>query len=638
MLASDGVLHTLSLPSGTVRSVPVVTDGSEAYLGQSLVVAPDAAAMSTGSGIMIVLRDAPTTIEIDAERFDGDGVDVAGWRPAPDGTTRFLVFSYGSQGQNASYEVGLDGEVTVIGEGRSDISREYSTSRTDDGRAYVNDAGGVYEIAVDGSAARVDDGVLRGASSNALLIRQCTPDLVCGDVLVDPTTGERRPIGDGVIPADMQFSGFGLDLAPDGSAISAIVDSMNSQELAVVDLVSGDRFTTDVQGWSRGSRWAADSSGVFESSATGTGVEFLSRIAGAQVHFADELEQVVALGVRRPASELAAEPATTTVPITFTTDPEQPSATGLDVVVLTRSGNVVEVDIDARTANVWSAPEAIAVRDPAVFRLAGHVAVLTNDSPDGETSGYLALPGDQQALPPGLFGDGPILAGPSPGTVWTSATTSTDSAPVGVQQVLVDLVTGQPAEPPQSVGVPGGVLLGGDGRGDLVVERGGDVYIATSAGDVTDLRRLTSGELLAIGVDTAYVRECDDTSACSVIRVDRVSGARIIVPELVGLLSASAIDATDPPFGHVGTGVAPGGGVFVASTVDGWVLVDAVSGGLTPLGSLDGSASFVWSVDGRHAVTLSGADLVVVGVDGIAAVEGLGSLRALAGVPVVVTE
>ena len=120
--------------------------------------------------------------------------------------------------------------------------------------------------------------------------------------------------------------------------------------------------------------------------------------------------------------------------------------------------------------------------------------------------------------------------------------------------------------------------------------------------------------------------------------MDRVGGARITVPELLGLLPASAIDATDPPFGVVGTGVAPGGGVFVVPTGDGWLLIDAASGGRTPLGSLDGSASFVWGADGRHAMTLSGADLVVVGVDGVIAVEGLGSLRAMAGAPVVVTE
>ena len=226
--------------------------------------------------------------------------------------------------------------MTVVGEGSSDISREYSTTRTDDGRAYVNDAGGVYEINADGSAVRVDDGVLRGVSSKMLLIRQCTSDLVCGDVLVDRTTGERRPIVDGVVPDDMQFSGYGLDLAPDGSAISGIVDAVNSQELAVVDLLTGDRLATAAQGWGRGSRWAADSSGVFESSASGTGVEFLSLAAGGQVHFADELEQVV---------------------------------------VLTRSGNLAEFDIDTRTANIWSAPEAIAVRDPAVFRLDRQVAV-----------------------------------------------------------------------------------------------------------------------------------------------------------------------------------------------------------------------------------------------------------------------
>ena len=633
MFASDGLLHTLSLPSGVVRTVPVFSEGSEDYWGQGLVVGPDAAAMVSGRGMVIVPRDSPATIELGLDEFDGESVEVVGWRSAPDGTTRFLVVSYGSQAQSGTYEVGIDGVVTVVGDDAIDLSREYSTTRTDDGKAYVNDAGGVYELSADGSAVRVDDGVLRSASSSSLMIRQCTPTLTCGDLLVDRATGDRRLIEDGIVPEDMQFSGFGLDLAPDGSAVSGIVNSVAGQELAVVDLVSGDRFAIESQSWFGGSRWAADSSGVFEPSASGSGVEFISRAAGQPVHFADELEQISSLAVRRPISELAPDSLVTTVPITFS-DGAGPSATGLDVVALSRSGNVVEVDIDARTADVWSAQAAIAIRDPAMFRLDDRVALLTNVSPDGTTSGFLAVPGDQQPLPPELLGDGPILTGPSPGTVWTSATTPADSEINGVQQVLIDLRTGKAAEPSQSIGVPGGALVGGDGRGNLVISRGGDVYIAASAGDVTELRRLTSGELLAIGVDTAYVRECDDASACSVIRVDRLSDTRIALPEQLGLFGAAAIDTADPPYGLVGSGVAPGGDMLLASTGDGWLLIDAASGPFTYLEDLDGDAAFVWGVDGRSAATMIDGRFVVVGLDGVSVVDGLGSLRALAGAPV----
>lgn len=504
--------------------------------------------------------------------------------------------------------------------------REFSTVRTSDGRAFINDAGGVYQLGVDEEASRIDDGVLRAASPGSLLIRQCTPELECGDVLVDVATGARRPIAEGVMPDDMQFSGYGLDLAPDGSAVSGIVDTPTGQELAVVDLASGDRTSTEMSLWVRGTRWAADSSGVFESSENDTGVHFLSRATGDVVNFASELGVVAALAVRHPAGELGAASTVTSVPITLGNG-EEATTTGLEVVVLTRAGSIVDVDIDARSAEVWMAAPPAAVRNPRAFRVGERVAVVSGDA-DSEISGYLAAPDEQVTLPRGLFGQGPILAGPSPGTVWTSPPTTADSEFDGVQQLLVDLESGALAQPAQWITVPGGVLLGGDGRGNLVVERGGDIYIAAaSEGRDAALRRLTAGELLAIGADTAYVRECDESSTCSVVRVDRADDSRTVVESLG---TATAVDAQNPALGLVGTGVAPGGDLVVVPTSGGWVLVDVVDGSFAMLEGLDGDASLVWSTDGASGVTIIGADLVVVDRDGITVVGGLGSVRALA--------
>ena len=639
MLTADGMLHTLSLPSGVVRSVPIRTEGQEFSGGQGFVVAPDAAALAAPPGIVIVPREGPSIIEIDTDDIDGfgtNGFDVLTWTAAPDGTTTFLVVDYSNDGTNTFYEVGLDGTITVD-EQSADPSRlfGFGTIRPSDGPEYVNDAGGVYEVASDGSAKRIADGVLRAASSSNLLLRQCTAELACGDVLVDLGSGERRPIAPGIISDELQFNGFGLDLAPDGSAVTAVVSASNSQDRVVIDLETGDRLVSPSMSWNRGSLWAADSSGVFEISETETGIDFFDRASGQIVHFADELGQISSVAVRHPAAELGPESTVTTSPITFE-DGAEPSKSGLVVTVLSRSGNIIEIDVDARTADIWSTSELIAVDTPSAFQFADQIAVVTGENPEDEPSGYVTAPGEQRPLSPGLFGPGPILAGPLPGTVWTS---SLDSGAMGVEQVLVDLSVGALAAPAERISVPGGVLLGGDGLGGLVVSLGGDVYVATAGDTATELRRLTSGELLAIGVDTAYVRECDDTSTCAVIRIDRILGTRTPLPELVGLEFASGIDTADPPFGLMGSAVAPGGDLAVLRlpSTDGsfeWFLFDMVNGPSTLIDSLRGLAPFVWSDGAPSAVVMIGAKLAIVDLDGVAVVEGLGSLSALAGAPV----
>ena len=661
MLATDGILHTLSLPSGAVRSVPVALESPDLFRGQGFVVAPDAAAMVAGTQLVIVPREGPSIVEIDTDGLNGGGVDVVDWEVADDGTTRFLAASYSNDGTTTLYEVGLDGSA-VVDEDPVGINRSFSTLRTPDGRAYVNDAGGVYEVSAGGSAQRIDDGTLRAVSSSSLLIRQCTPELVCGDVLVDKATGGRRPIGDDILPDALQFNGFGLDLAPDGSAVTSIVDSPSGQDRVVIDLTTGDQIAVTNQSWSRGSVWAADSSGVFELPGDGAGVDFLDRASGQVVHLADELGEIAAIAIRTPEAELAPQAVVSTVPITFAKGGD-PSVAGLVVTALSRGGNIIEIDVDGRTADIWTASGAIAVRRASLFGFGDRVAVATSDNPEGEPSGFVATPGQELPLPPGLFGPGPLLAGPSVSTVWSTTPVQSSTGIVGVELVLVDLDAGALATPERSIAVPGATLLGGDGRGGIVVQKGGDIYVATASGEVTDLVRLTSGELLAIGADTAYVRECDHSSMCVVLRVERATGQRTAVSSPPSLDAAFGIDTDDPPVALMGTTVSPGGDVVVvrmpvlrgddsdpaASTSENtgsgetasvepvWVAVDITTGQFIRLDDLNGDAPLVWNAEATAAATLIGGQLVVIDrvSAGVWAMDGVGSLSALAGALVV---
>ncbi len=70
----------------------------------------------------------------------------------------------------------------------------------------------------------------------------------------------------------------------------------------------------------------------------------------------------------------------------------------------------------------------------------------------------------------------------------------------------------------------------------------------------------------------------------------------------------------------------------------GWQLVDIANGPFVLLDGVNGQAPVIWSAGGASAVTLIGADLVVVSLDGVAVVDGLGSMRALAGSPVASAE
>lgn len=661
-LTELGVLRTLSLPSGTVRSVSSRSEGGTDFNGPGLVVAPDAAAFVTGDGVAIVPRSGPTVV-VEHENFDSSALQVLAWAPDASGTTTFTVQSYGSSGQPKNYRVGVDGSVEAVDDSMQ-VDGIFGRTVTPDGRLYVNEAGGVYAVEPDGSANRIDSGFLLSANASTLLVRACSEQLVCDEVIIDQASGERRILPPNVLGPGFGNDVFSLDLAPDGSALSAVRGTNNGQDRILLDLTTGTELTSATGGFGWGgssSLWAADSSGIFDIDGSEPGLIFVDRASGESIRFGDELGQIVSIATRMPDSELGPATAVLTSPIEFT-DGDDPAPTGLGVVAMGRNGDIVVIDIDARDAVVWQATSPVSVRRPSIFPFGDRVAVVAGEL-GGDVSAlraFVETPGTRDVLPDDLFGRGGVIAGPSPETVWTST-----DPPLGVGQRLVDLDRRAAVEPDHSVTVPLGQLIGGDGRGGLVIEQGGEIDVATSQ----SIERLTSGELLAIGPDTAYVRECDGPAICSVMRIDRITGARTDVGSSSPLVAAIALVGRDGVVGVSGSTAAPGGNTVVvrlplprldeatdtstpdtsrpaASTSDTvagdadpalvstWAIVDVVTGTVTPVAAFGGADPIAWSGDGRAAAVLAGPNLLVYVRDaGLRRVVGVGSLRAIAAAP-----
>lgn len=625
-MTSNGVLHTLSLPSGRVRSVAVADGDGQGVGSPGIVVAPDAAAVALGRGMMIVPREGEP-LTVGGDRFGSNPVDVIGWHTAADGSTEFRVARYGNEPVPDLYDVSTSGAVEFVDRSQAvDSGRFYSQLSSGDGFVYLNDAGGVYRIGPDGAAERIETGMLLGANDSYRLVRDCSAALECGYVVVDQRSGERRPVSPDVLSAGFESSTFSIDLAPDGSAINSLQSSPNPERV-LVDLTTGASISTDSISWAGSSRWAADSSGVFEIAGFSGGIDFLDRASGEVVHFADELGELVTVGTRAPDTELA--PEADVVRSTISLGEDLSSPTGLIVAAVGRSGGAASIDVDAREVVTWGSLGLPAGSRPTALPIEGGLAVIR------DARGYLTRPGGERELPDDLFGEGPVIAGPIRATAWTATTAD--------RRVLrlVDLDAGAAVEPAATIVLPDRAeLLGGDGRGGVLFRQVGDVYLATADGT----QRLTTGELLAIGADVAFVRECDDRSECSVLRVDRATGQRVIDESSPFLWNA--LDVTESG-GLLGTSVAPGGrAVLLRVPVTGdepaasdgsagpseeWMFVDLGNASATLVDIRGGDQPIVWSPDGNFAAVLVSPALVIY--DRSAArmipVDGTGPIRSI---------
>jgi hypothetical protein len=605
MLTDDGVVHTLSLPSGRVRSVALadVTEGSGGFGGGGIVAAPEASAVAQadGSALAIVPRTGlPVTVAADEFGGQAGGFQVAGWWRAGDGSERFVVVTYAPDTGSPTFaSVGLDGDVIPLLASQAVSSGLGLT--TPDGTWIVNDAGGAYEVDGTGTARRIDNGMVQAAARDHRLVRECDESFQCSTVLVGTTDGERRVIDPALLPDEFNSMVYGMTMAPDGSAVSVVRSGANQQERVIIDLGAGEVASAPSGFWPQGSTWAADSSGIFDARIDGPGLQFVAR-TGEIVTFGEDLGQVVSVAVRWPDAEL--DPTVTVV--SETVSAARPlGPTGITVAGALRSGGMTYIDVDAGVAQSW----------PTTERLAGDLTLIKSDDSilalgAGDDPAFAFRQSVQEPLDAVFAANGLKMVGPVDGTIWLPAP-ELAAGRRGVAYRLVTIV-GLPVDSSgATIDLPDAELLGSDGRGGLVVRRAGDVF----AVGVDGADRLTTGELVAIGANVAYVRKCDGIDTCQVTRVDRRSGARSTPDGGFGADSHPTA-ALGPA---LGTSVSPDGDVLLvnatvasdAAAGGTWAFADTARGRLTVIDGFDAGQPVVWSADSNFAAVLADSNLFV---------------------------
>lgn len=611
-VTEQGLVQTVSLPSGRVRSVAVDWDQTGGFGYQQVVVSPEAAAMSTADGGLLIVPRAGPPIAVDASAFDSTllggpsgGGYVSGWQSTDDGTA-FTVLAYPRQGGSAiPFSVRLDGTVTPSeATGPTPYGYEVVTMN---GRRIVNDAGGAYEVQPDGTSRRIDDGFIYAATDDRWIVRRCDEAFQCAVELVTPSTGDRHVIDSALLPENFQSMLYGASLSPDGTALSLQRD-IPSTERVLVDLALGEVASSPITGWPQTSQWAADSSGVFDVPVNGSGVQFTGRDGGEPVVFGEELGRISVLGVRWPDAEI--EPGVTLQRARFT-PPDVGVETGIELVATSSVGGMSAIDIDAGEIVSWERAHRLGRGPTALLPVGDRVAVF----PDRSVDAFVADLGGEYDLGEVFIAEGAKLPGPTPDTLWVPS--GGETRPNDVVYDLYPITATTPQEAIASIDVVGADLLGADGNGGLVIRRGGDIFVVDAIGAAP----LTTGDLIAIGATTAFVRECADVATCSIIRIDRGSGVRAAVTGPLATESGFGAATTDRG-ASLATSVSPDGSVLVtrlpavttgrdgeAEVDEVWAFADTASGQVTFVDDLDTTQPVIWAADGQFAVVLADSTL-----------------------------
>jgi hypothetical protein len=289
-MSNRGIFHEINLPSGEVRSIGVGRGlgGAQVEVG---VTTSLVAALISGSPNTLLIRAGQPPIEIDLPRNRNEIASI----PSSD---NYVTFSYNGD-PNVVRELLIDsiGGLTIEERSIGPV-RPWQNSYSPAGRVLVTDAGGVYEQQDDGSSERISDGVLISASSHHLLVRECDEEYVCDFVVINGESADRTvvQIDDALNP---QLAGTS-QVSPDGEFLRFLVPSSSGSNQMLVDLSSGSTVVvTDNGSYARSkSVWAAGSEGVFRTSLTSSGLEFLDRATGDVTSFAAELGTLGEFGVR----------------------------------------------------------------------------------------------------------------------------------------------------------------------------------------------------------------------------------------------------------------------------------------------------------------------------------------------------
>ncbi len=592
MTTRDGLV-TLSFPSGTLRTTPLDTPRS-GFSPDGLVVAPDASLVNYGTSALIVDRTG-RSIEVDLGNNDGGGSPI-GWGSI-DGETVFTMLQWSEFGVAQFAIVNRDGTVRS-----TETPVSWPVLTASDGSLIVNDAGGTYRLAPDGTPTRISDGAIVGFGSDRVGVRTCDEQLACSLSTLDLATGEVIEYV-GQDAADVQrFGGFGdvAVVSPDGTMV---VETQASEvDGTIGDLIihaDGASYTGGLEGarswpWSSRPTWAPDSSGYFRTGPSPqsplSNLRFTNR-TGDLVTIEGLPDTIGWSAVRVVDEELPAiEPGSLGIAPIPDIDV---GLVGLD------RGAAVHIDLGAGSMATWATPDLGDL--PDLFHVDTAVIGISADGDESFRSfaGAVMDSRTDQAEPPGA----PRYQGSDDRLVWRPD-------PTGETYELVPMpfhdMAGRNAW--RTIEVGADAVYGTDDAGGLVYEQGGDIFVSDASGP----QRLTSGELVAIGPTAALVHECDDAGACRNVLVDDEGRSDVLAgPPAAArpVRQGEAVDGSFSPDGEVMLVQLP------ANTLDGtvtdeefseWALVDRSSATAVPAPPPDRGAAVHWTADGSYAFYLSG--------------------------------
>lgn len=583
----------LQLPSGHVDRYPLSPSASSRQLvvgATSTLLAASSGARATSWLVRVGAEPQELTLEPDRNEM----IAVPG-RDEFVGT----IFDFSEGGVFREVRVFADGstETSEIAERVLPWERRYAPN----GDVLANGPGGVYRFGDDGEAVRVSDGDLISASSNHLIVHECSESFECGYVLIDARSDERRPVT--ISDRLVGFDWNAIVVSPDGQTAHFSEFRSSRGDLVIVDLETGaeielELFTNGLLG----DLWAADSSGLILPPTDGDGLLFIDRDTGVQTVFAEELGRVRLAAVRAAAEPVAMTPA---APIT----------SGLSIIGLGRDGDVHRIDVDTGAVITTTSPPLASGAPAYVFADPEGATIASFD--DVPSIRYDAAT-DTAALAT-TTPRGTMVPGPLPGTVWVEGRRVRAGDPLTIS--LVDSL-GNELGTVLDVGTDTEVL-GSDGTGAVLVrsELGGTFRFAAE----TAPTRVTAGEVIAIGSSVAYVHECDAQFTCGAFRVDRATGERTPaeLPELARTDGGAEVGG---PFGQ---SVSPDGDVLfvpAAGISADWAIVDLAASTSVPAPGAAVGSPMLWSADSQWALYL--ADDVLHLYD-----RAGGSLRTLSNLP-----
>lgn len=232
-----------------------------------------------------------------------------------------------------------------------------------------------------------------------------------------------------------------------------------------------------------------------------------------------------------PAGRVLTQPATqsTTQPATSGTDavpddPEQPvqgqigvhpsvREAGVEVVALTHGGEITRIDVTTGATVTTDVTASSQFGPPTLHSGDGWILVPSFD----DVQGSVVLFDDGTRTSIDLGSSWPLLAVGTSGRFWRGEQQVRDSAPMRLIEISIDgSATGA------EIDLNGFFPRMTDPLGGVVVDAPGGSYIVTTDG----ITRLTTGRLLALGRERAFVQECGDRLDCGYFVIDRATGER----------------------------------------------------------------------------------------------------------------